>query len=106
MVCIGTHASISVGAGVGGSFGGASGDLSLSTNFNLGTGGVCLFPQNMEDGAKLSIGAIRELVDAIGEHGCSTCGSVPIHFVDQGSNDPKDGILTSNYVGSPFCEYF
>ena len=30
-------------------------------------------------------------------------GSVPIHFADRGSNDPKDGILTFNYVRNPDC---
>lgn len=30
-------------------------------------------------------------------------GSVPIHFADRGSNDPKNGILTFNYVQNPDC---
>ncbi len=42
-------------------------------------------------------------MDAVLEHGCHTCGSVPIHFVDEGSNDPDEGILTFNYVGNPDC---
>ena len=42
-------------------------------------------------------------MDAVLEHGCHTCGSVPIHFVDEGSNNPDDGILTFNYVGNPDC---
>ena len=69
----------------------------------IGGGGICLFPQYMADGAVLDLGSIRELNDAILEHGCGTCGSVPIHEVDEGSNDPKDGILTFNYVGNPDC---
>ncbi|KAF3762928.1 killer toxin [Cryphonectria parasitica EP155] len=104
VVCIGSSASITVGADVGAEFGGASGSLSLSSNANIGTGGVCLFPQNMADGATITLESIRSLVDALGEHGCTTCGSVPIHYVDQGSNSPSDGILTSNYVGNPFCD--
>ena len=51
----------------------------------------------------MSLEQIRPLTDAVLEHGCSTCGSVPIHFVDQGSNDPGAGILTFNYVENPFC---
>lgn len=57
----------------------------------------------MAFGATLSLGDIRPLVDAILVHGCGTCGSVPIHYVDQKSNDPKDGILTFNYVKNPDC---
>ncbi|KAI8635120.1 Kp4-domain-containing protein [Xylariaceae sp. FL1651] len=79
---------------------GIDGKLSLKTEASIGTGGVCLFPQK----ASLTLAQIRALVDALGEHGCSTCGSVPIHFVDQGSNNPSSGILTSNYVGNPFCD--
>jgi len=37
---------------------------------------------------------IKELADALLKHGCTTCGSVPVHFVDEGSNDPGQGILT------------
>ncbi|KAL9102257.1 MAG: hypothetical protein Q9163_002567 [Psora crenata] len=76
---------------------GASGSFTLSGS--LHTGGICLFPQ----GASLTLGQIRPLTDAVVEHGCQTCGSVPIHFVDQASNDPKDGILTFNYVSNPSC---
>lgn len=48
----------------------------------IGNGGICLFPQKMENGASLSLGSIRALTDEILEHGCSTCGSVPIHYVE------------------------
>ncbi|KAI1764375.1 hypothetical protein GGR53DRAFT_466358 [Hypoxylon sp. FL1150] len=99
VVCIGTSATITVGASVSAEADGLSGELSLSSDVSIGTGGVCLFPQ----GASLTLAQIRDLVDALGDHGCSTCGSVPIHFVDQGSNDPSSGILTSNYVGNPYC---
>ncbi|KAI1491652.1 hypothetical protein F5X96DRAFT_630411 [Biscogniauxia mediterranea] len=99
IVCIGTQAKITIGASAGAEVDGISGEISLSTEASLGTGGVCLFPQ----GASLNLGQIKQLVDALGQHGCSTCGSVPIHFVDQNSNDPSSGILTSNYVGNPYC---
>ncbi|KAI5921529.1 hypothetical protein F4810DRAFT_677540 [Camillea tinctor] len=99
IVCIGTQAKITVGASASAEVDGISGEISLSTEGSLGTGGVCLFPQN----ASLNLGQIKQLVDALGKHGCATCGSVPIHFVDQGSNDPSHGILTSNYVGNPYC---
>ncbi|OTB01348.1 hypothetical protein M426DRAFT_14510 [Hypoxylon sp. CI-4A] len=99
IVCVGTSATITVGASASAEVEGISGELSLSSDVSIGTGGVCLFPQ----GASLKLSQIRDLVDAIGDHGCATCGSVPIHFVDQGSNDPSSGILTSNYVGNPYC---
>ncbi|KAK6072578.1 hypothetical protein SCUP234_09128 [Seiridium cupressi] len=99
IVCIGTSVSITVGASVSGEVEGIGGELSLESDVSIGTGGVCLFPQ----GASLTLGQIRDLIDALGDHGCATCGSVPIHFVDQGSNDPSSGILTSNYVGNPYC---
>ncbi|KAK4694061.1 hypothetical protein P7C71_g3451, partial [Lecanoromycetidae sp. Uapishka_2] len=75
----------------------------FSLTGSIGTGGICLFPQYMAAGATLTLGEMRPLVDAILVHGCGTCGSVPVHFVDQGSNDPKDGILTFNYVHNPDC---
>ena len=65
----------------------------------IGLGGICLFPQ----GANLTLGVVRPLVDAVLEHGCHTCGSVPIHFVDERSNNPDEGILTFNYVKNPYC---
>lgn len=102
IVCIGTTVSITVGASVSAEVEGIGGELSLETDVSIGTGGVCLFLQ----GASLTLSQIRDLVDAIGNHGCTTCGSVPIHFVDQGSNDPSSGILTSNYVGNPYCKIY
>ncbi|KAH6647600.1 hypothetical protein BKA67DRAFT_662374 [Truncatella angustata] len=99
IVCVGTQSKVTVGASASAEVEGIGGELSLESDISIGTGGVCLFPQ----GASLSLAQIRELVDAIGGHGCATCGSVPIHFVDQGSNDPSSGILTSNYVGNPYC---
>lgn len=60
---------------------------------------VCLFPQN----ANLTLEKIRPLVSAVIEHGCKKCGSVPVHFVDGASNDPRWGILTFNYVHTSSC---
>ncbi len=55
----------------------------------------------------MTLGAIRPLLDSILEHGCKTCGSVPIHYLERETNeafnDAKDGILTFNYVGNPTC---
>ncbi len=100
IVCVSSSTKLTIGASASATYEGVGGSVSLSSNVNIGTGGVCLFPQ----GASLTLGQIRALVDALGNHGCVTCGSVPINFVDQGSNDPSAGILTSNYVGNPYCE--
>ncbi|KAL6716701.1 hypothetical protein ACLMJK_006269 [Lecanora helva] len=112
IICVSQHQPVTVGGGInaGVSSGGegptanagVSGTFSLSGS--IGEGGICLFPQKLADGATLDLGTIRPLTDALLEHGCTTCGSVPIHEVDQGSNDPKDGILTFNYVANPFCD--
>ena len=96
IICVSVAQSITL-SGAAGYQGTATGTFALSGE--IGLGGICLFPQ----GANLTLGVIRPLVDAVLEHGCHTCGSVPIHFVDEGSNDPKDGILTFNYVKNPDC---
>lgn len=107
IICVSQYQSITLGASDAlsiaedGATGTETGSFSLTGSIR--TGGVCLFPQYMAAGATLSLGDIRPLVDAILVHGCGTCGSVPIHYVDQGSNNPKDGILTFNYVKSPDC---
>ncbi|KAI0199840.1 hypothetical protein F4808DRAFT_461493 [Astrocystis sublimbata] len=100
VICVSQTQKITIEAGF--DFHGLGGSIGLSGS--IGEGGICLFPQYMADGATLSLEQIRPLVDAILEHKCTTCGSVPIHFIDEGSNDPSDGILTFNYVAAPFCD--
>jgi hypothetical protein len=59
-----------------------------------GKGGICAFLQGTKGGQN---GAqVKALASEIVKHGCNVCGSVPITFPK--SNDPKDGILTFNYV--------
>ena len=53
---------------------------SIGLSGAIGGGGICLFPHYMAEGATLSLADIRPLTDAILEHGCGTCGSVPIHY--------------------------
>ncbi|KAI5465242.1 killer toxin [Mariannaea sp. PMI_226] len=66
---------------------------------HLGTG-ICAFLQGT-GGAPGS--SILPLLQALQDHGCYKCGSVPLYF-PQGDNDPNThGILTINYVGSPNC---
>ena len=62
-----------------------------------------MFPQLPDSTPGITLEAIRPMADALLEHGCGTCGSVPIHLVDQGNNDPGPGILTFNYVKDPYC---
>jgi hypothetical protein len=59
-----------------------------------GSGGICAFLQGTKSG--LNGAQIKPLASEIVKHGCKVCGSVPITF--PGSNDPKNGILTFNYV--------
>lgn len=99
VICVSQSQKITIEVGV--ELDGLGGSIGLTGS--LGEGGICLFPQYMAHGAMLSLGQIRPLLDALLEHGCTTCGSVPIHFVDENSNDPSDGILTFNYVAAPFC---
>lgn len=66
---------------------------------DFGSSGLCLFPQ----GASLTLEQIKPLINALINHGCKRCGSVPVHFVDQGSNDPEPGILTFNMVKNAAC---
>ncbi|MCJ1266693.1 hypothetical protein MMC22_006578 [Lobaria immixta] len=95
IICVGANQPVTIDGGAESN--GVSGSFSLSGS--IPEGGICLFPQ----GAALTLDQIRPLTDAVLKHGCGNCGSVPIHFVDQGSNDPGAGILTFNYVESPYC---
>ena len=112
VICVSESQPISVGitasaqasgTGEGGATAGGSLGTSLTLSGTIHEGGICVFPQKMASGATLDLGTIRGLADALLEHGCATCGSVPIHYVDDGSNDPDDGILTFNYVSNPYC---
>jgi len=107
IICVSQSQSITLGgsSALGISEAGVTGTDTgtFSLTGSIGTGGICLFAQYMASGATLSLGDIRPLLDAVLEHNCHTCGSVPIHYVDQKSNDPKDGILTFNYVENPDC---
>lgn len=86
----------------------AASPLDLSTVYNSGEHiscidfrhhAICLFLQ----GASLTLGQIKPLIDALIDHKCMRCGSIPIHLVDQGSNDPSSGILTFNYSQDTDC---
>ena len=60
------------------------------------TGGTCVFVQGTKGGLLGSV--VQPLMQALLDHGCSSCGSVPIGFLE-GDNNPDDfGILTVNYV--------
>ena len=100
VVCVTQSQPITIDAGK--EIDGFTGGISLSGN--IPEGGICLFPQHLSSGS-LTLGQIRPLVDALLDHKCPTCGSVPVHFVDEGSNDPGEGILTFNYVQYPICDH-
>ncbi len=92
MICVSQSQSITVGT---------SGTFSLSGS--IPEGGICVLAQKIASGIMIDLGTIRELTDALLEHGCSTCGGVPIDYVTKGSNDPSDGILTFDYESNPYC---
>ena len=100
IVCVSQSTKITISPTFTGQIGGFSAGTSIGLSGSIDSGGICLFPQ----GASLTLGSIKPLTDAILDHKCSTCGSVPIHFVDKGSNDPSAGILTFNYVAAPTCD--
>lgn len=63
--------------------------------------GYCLFLQDNKTPVKG--GQIFDLLNALIDHGCKGCGSVPVDW--ENSNDPSvNGILTVNYVGATGCE--
>ncbi|KAF8588173.1 Kp4-domain-containing protein [Ramaria rubella] len=59
--------------------------------------GICAFLQNTGGAPATSI---PPLIDALINHGCKVCGSVPLFF-PQGDNNPADhGVLVVNFVSS------
>ncbi|MCJ1269618.1 hypothetical protein MMC22_009510 [Lobaria immixta] len=73
--------------------------ISCVTSSQNGKGGFCLFPL----GANLTLEQIRPLAKVVLENSCTKCGSVPVHFVDWGSDDPRWGNLTFNYLHDASC---
>lgn len=65
-------------------------------------GGICAFTQGkMVTSTGVSGATIKRKLQELSEHGCTTCGSVPL----SGDNDPdSQGILTVNYVGGTVCK--
>jgi hypothetical protein len=57
-------------------------------------GHICAFLQHTTSGCYAK--QLKSLAYALYAHSCQVCGSVPIDFPE--SNDPKNGILTFNYV--------
>lgn len=55
-------------------------------NGNTDEGGICLFSQ--KGVTSITLGQIRPLIDAILDHKCTTCGSVPIHLVERVTTTP------------------
>ncbi|KAK5735381.1 hypothetical protein LTR17_008233 [Elasticomyces elasticus] len=101
VICVGSDLKINFNLGAGYSGGGASVTTGVSWGGKVLTGGICVFPQNLE--SPLTLGEIKQLADALLKHQCKSCGSIPVHYVDEGNNDPGQGILTVNYVNDPLC---
>jgi hypothetical protein len=66
---------------------------------DLGGQGICAFLQGT---GGMPGSSIAGLLDALVQHGCTKCGSVPVYLPVNGDNNPNDhGILTVNYVSNP-----
>jgi len=70
-----------------------NGEKIMCQSLDMGKG-TCLFLQGTNGGLPGS--AMSNLILSLIGHECQQCGSVPIGF--PGSNDPGNGILTSNFV--------
>ena len=104
IVCISSAESLTLGSDftdgldVSGATSSSGGNYKLDVN--IGTGGVCAFPNYLKAGKNLTLGQIRPLADQVLEHGCKTCGSATVEW----GNSPEEGYLTFNYVADPFCD--
>ncbi|KAK3384128.1 killer toxin, Kp4/SMK-like protein, core [Lasiosphaeria ovina] len=58
------------------------------------TGSLCAFFQGVPGGS-VDAATTKTLAQKIIDHGCNSCGSVPLS-----DNNPATGILTFNFVGS------
>ncbi|KAF2191862.1 hypothetical protein K469DRAFT_695963 [Zopfia rhizophila CBS 207.26] len=102
---------VSAGAGTGGhSLGALAGLISEKLDMNRAyksgehiacsgtksSTGLCIFPQSLK--VELKGQHIKDLLNRLMAHGCKTCGSVPVDAPN--SNNPANGILTSNWVGN------
>lgn len=69
-------------------------------SFPPGAGSMCLFMQGNVPALGIPGIVIKERLGDLVEHGCTSCGSVPL----SGNNEPDElGILTVNYVAEPQC---
>jgi hypothetical protein len=97
IVCVGTTIPISISIGPE--------LLSVNLGGGIPAGGICGFPQNLQAGTTLSLQQIKTLANDIIQHGCNTCGSVPITFPNN-QNVDSVGELTFNFVseGNFVCD--
>lgn len=100
VICLSSSVAINTEVGAAAPENAVSAGFSVSGKIN--SGGICVFPQLPSSTGNITLGLIRGLSDKLLEHGCGTCGSVPVKFLE-GSNDPGPGILTYNYVKDPSC---
>lgn len=75
--------------------------VSVTLGGGVPAGGVCLFPQQLPSGTAITLRQVRGLVDYLLQHGCKTCGSVPVTY--PGDNRVANGELTFNFVSNPAC---
>jgi hypothetical protein len=61
--------------------------------------GICVFPQSLNPGEKVTAKVVKASIGTLISHGCKKCGSNPIHP----GNNVGDGQVTINFVRD-FCK--
>lgn len=89
LVCVGNTIPISLSIG--------SPFVSVMLGGGIPVGGIFAFPQSLPAGSTLILAQIKTLADDVLQHGCNTCGSVPIKFPNNQDVDIV-GELTCNFV--------
>lgn len=99
IVCVGSDLPISI------SIAPEDSPVSVTLGGGIPIGGICAFLQSLPSGKTLTLGQIKTLTDDIIQHGCKTCGSVPITYPNNQDVDSV-GELTYNFVseGKFICD--
>lgn len=74
----------------------SNGDQILCQHSHETSGGICAFLQNT-GGASGS--SMQSLLQALVDHGCDRCGSVPLYYPGD-NNDGDHGVLTVDFVSN------
>ncbi|KAH6888451.1 hypothetical protein B0T10DRAFT_562027 [Thelonectria olida] len=79
-------------------------DVPFIGNFKIGglfKGGICVFPENLEGNATISLERVKELTDIIIRSSCETCGKIAIDYPK--STNTSGSILKFDYRTDTSC---